>query len=248
MLCQSRVGLGLSRGRTDGRSRSLLKLEGLCRAGDHRISRIVLSPGRARASRCRDRQCARRECHRRWGLDEQSADSRYHAGIPRGSALPDPQPLCHPAVAVRSGAVARISRARRAAGEDACRFGCGWNFGPAETDARPVSWLADELVRLWANGASWGRDAEVHPREAHFLKLDASKARSYLGWQPHLPLPQALEWIVEWYRAFQAGADVAPFSPGRRSNGMKRCCRTEPGAAMTRAGSTDARFFKCRTL
>ena len=48
----------------------------------------------------------------------------------------------------------------------------------------------------------------VHPREAHFLKLDASKARSCLGWQPHLPLPQALEWIVEWYRAFQAGADL----------------------------------------
>jgi hypothetical protein len=28
------------------------------------------------------------------------------------------------------------------------------------------------------------------------------------SWQPHLPLPQALEWIVEWYRAFQAGADL----------------------------------------
>ena len=91
---------------------------------------------------------------------------------------------------------------------DACRFGCGWNFGPAETDAKPVSWLADELVRLWAGGASWRRDAEVHPREANFLKLDASKARSYLGWQPHLPLPEALAWIVEWYRACQAGADV----------------------------------------
>ena len=91
---------------------------------------------------------------------------------------------------------------------DTANVACGWNFGPAETDARPVSWLADELVRLWANGASWGRDTAVHPREAHFLKLDASKARSYLGWQPYLPLPQALNWIVEWYRAFQAGTDL----------------------------------------
>ena len=24
----------------------------------------------------------------------------------------------------------------------------------------------------------------------------------------HTPLTQALEWIVEWYRAFQAGADL----------------------------------------
>jgi CDP-glucose 4,6-dehydratase len=38
--------------------------------------------------------------------------------------------------------------------------------------------------------------------------LDASLARSRLGWQPRLPLQQALEWIVEWYRGFQAGADL----------------------------------------
>ena len=48
----------------------------------------------------------------------------------------------------------------------------------------------------------------MHPREAHFLKLDASKARAYLGWHPVLPLHQALDWIVEWYRAFQSGADL----------------------------------------
>ena len=91
---------------------------------------------------------------------------------------------------------------------DASQFGCGWNFGPAEADAKPVSWLADELVRSWGNGASWDRDGGEHPREARFLKLDASRARAHLGWQPRLPLPQALGWIVEWYRAFQAGADL----------------------------------------
>jgi CDP-glucose 4,6-dehydratase len=92
--------------------------------------------------------------------------------------------------------------------ENASRFTGGWNFGPAESDARPVSWIADELTRAWGHGASWTRDAGEHPREAHFLKLDTSMARSRLDWQPHLPLPQALEWIVDWYRAFQAGADL----------------------------------------
>src|SRR6266446_7191745 len=33
--------------------------------------------------------------------------------------------------------------------EDPCRFASGWNFGPADADAKPVSWIADELVRLW---------------------------------------------------------------------------------------------------
>jgi len=92
--------------------------------------------------------------------------------------------------------------------EDAFRFASGWNFGPAETDAKPVSWIADELARAWGNDASWSHDGAVHPKEAQALKLDASKARASLGWYPVLPLAQALEWIVEWYRAFQAGDDL----------------------------------------
>ena len=92
--------------------------------------------------------------------------------------------------------------------KDGPRFAGGWNFGPADADARPVSWVADTLVRSWGNGASWDRDAGEHPPEATFLKLDASLAKSRLGWQPRLPLQQALEWIVEWYRGFQAGADL----------------------------------------
>jgi CDP-glucose 4,6-dehydratase len=92
--------------------------------------------------------------------------------------------------------------------EDASSFACGWNFGPAEVDAKPVSWVADELTRSWGDGASWNRGAGMHPREAHFLKLDASKARACLDWHPVLPLQKALGWIVEWYRAFQAGADL----------------------------------------
>jgi CDP-glucose 4,6-dehydratase len=92
--------------------------------------------------------------------------------------------------------------------EDACHFALGWNFGPADADAKPVSWIANELVRVWGNGASWNHDAGTHPHEDHYLKLDASKARACLNWHPVLPLNEALDWIVEWYRAFQSGADL----------------------------------------
>lgn len=93
--------------------------------------------------------------------------------------------------------------------EDANAFASAWNFGPQETDAKPVAWIADELARLWGNGACWRQDAGAHPREAHFLKLDASKARACLDWRPVLPLRQSLGWIIEWYRAFQAGSDLS---------------------------------------
>jgi CDP-glucose 4,6-dehydratase len=92
--------------------------------------------------------------------------------------------------------------------EDGQRFASGWNLGPADADAKPVSWIADELARSWGNDASWSRDSAVHPKEAHALKLDASKASIYLDWHPVLPLQQALRWIVEWYHAFQSGDDL----------------------------------------
>ena len=88
-------------------------------------------------------------------------------------------------------------------------FASGWNFGPADSDAYPVSWIADELATSWGNGACWVRDEMVHQHEAHYLKLDVSKTRDALTWRPVLPLKQALQWIVEWYRACQAGDDLA---------------------------------------
>lgn len=92
--------------------------------------------------------------------------------------------------------------------EDAPRFACGWNFGPVDTDAKPVAWIANELVRSWGKDAAWTQDTASHPHEAHALKLDASKAKAYLGWHPALPLKSALEWIVEWYRVYQSGGDL----------------------------------------
>ena len=92
--------------------------------------------------------------------------------------------------------------------EDPDQFASSWNFGPVESDARQVHWIADEMARLWGNKASWNEDAGMHPREAHSLMLDASKTRAHLRWHPVLPLNLALVWIVEWYHAFRAGSDL----------------------------------------
>jgi CDP-glucose 4,6-dehydratase len=98
--------------------------------------------------------------------------------------------------------------AERLAGSDAAPFADGWNFGPAATDARPVSWLADQCVRAWGGNAAWTRDHSVHPSETSVLRLDATKAATRLGWVPVLPLDRALEWTAEWYRAWKDAADL----------------------------------------
>lgn len=85
----------------------------------------------------------------------------------------------------------------------------GWNFGPAEADAWPVSKVADRLVKLWGGQARWERDPAGWPHEAMLLRVDAAKARARLGWRPRLSVEQALQWSADWYQAEARGEDVA---------------------------------------
>jgi CDP-glucose 4,6-dehydratase len=56
-------------------------------------------------------------------------------------------------------------------------FSESFNFGPDEKDAKNVEWIAGHLVKTWGEGAAYeivSNASSLH--EAHFLKLDCSKA------------------------------------------------------------------------
>lgn len=87
-------------------------------------------------------------------------------------------------------------------------FAQSWNFGPNDEEVRPVSWVADYLIDLWGCGAHWELDSTQRPHEAKYLKLDCSKTKQLLDWSPKLQLSMALEWVVDWYRAYECGEDM----------------------------------------
>jgi len=87
-------------------------------------------------------------------------------------------------------------------------FGEGWNFGPNDEDAKPVGWVVEQMAALWGTEAQWQVDTDEHPHEAHYLKLDISKARSRLNWHPALRLQDALALIIYWSKQRAAGADM----------------------------------------
>lgn len=91
---------------------------------------------------------------------------------------------------------------------DGAAFAEGWNFGPVDEDAKPVEWIVEQLTGLWGEGAAWELDSSPQPHEAHYLKLDISKARMRMGWRPRWHLLHTLERIVEWQRAWQRGKDM----------------------------------------
>lgn len=97
-----------------------------------------------------------------------------------------------------------------------CEYGSefaeGWNFGPADDDAKPVEWIVKRMCEQWENGARYEIDDGDHPHEAHYLKLDCSKARMQLGWKPRWNLEKTLQSIVEWVSVYSSTGD------------LRRCC------------------------
>lgn len=92
----------------------------------------------------------------------------------------------------------------------------GWNFGPSDDDAKPVSWIVDRMQAVWGGDAPDATPfAGTTPHEAGLLRLDCSKARAALGWKPALRLEQAIDWIIEWHKGVDAGGDARALTRGQ---------------------------------
>jgi CDP-glucose 4,6-dehydratase len=86
-----------------------------------------------------------------------------------------------------------------------------WNFGPEKGDARTVEWVIKRLCKNWGGDASCTIDRGKHPHEAHYLRLDNSKAKKQLHWQPKWNLETALHRVIDWTRAYQAKVAIREF-------------------------------------
>ncbi len=86
-----------------------------------------------------------------------------------------------------------------------------WNFGPDEASTCTVG----DVVKAFAGACSLQRPVQIklssdaqQLHEATLLKLDISKARALLGWQPRVELTEALQWTADWYCAYLNGEDL----------------------------------------
>jgi CDP-glucose 4,6-dehydratase len=83
-----------------------------------------------------------------------------------------------------------------------------WNFGPNDFDVKPVSWIVDRMIMCWESDlcCEFGNN-DLH--EAHYLKLDISKSKQLMRWEPRWNIEQAVDKIVEWYKLEEAGECMA---------------------------------------
>jgi CDP-glucose 4,6-dehydratase len=82
------------------------------------------------------------------------------------------------------------------------------NFAPDASSFHSVSELVQAFTVRWDGRPGWRLDTAEHPHEASQLTLDATRARSLLGWRPLLSFDEAVTWTADWYQAFWNGDDI----------------------------------------
>ena len=89
-----------------------------------------------------------------------------------------------------------------------------WNFGPEIDDAKPVSWLVNEIVEMWGENIEidFGNDDLDYKHETSFLRLDCSKAKSKLKWSPKIKLEEGLKLTVNWYKQYEQTKELREFT------------------------------------
>jgi CDP-glucose 4,6-dehydratase len=96
-------------------------------------------------------------------------------------------------------------------------FSNAWNFGPNDSDAKPVSQVVESLLKY--NKLDYKTEVRIFKsdvlHEAHYLKLDISKARTELDWKPKWNLENALDKIMEWVFAYKSGKNILSLTLGQ---------------------------------
>jgi CDP-glucose 4,6-dehydratase len=91
-----------------------------------------------------------------------------------------------------------------------------WNFGPETGSEQRVEAVARLACQVWGtpNVLTLRPDPNaVH--EATLLKLDSTKARTFLDWHPRWNFAATIQNTMDWYKAHARGDDMRAFTLGQ---------------------------------
>jgi CDP-glucose 4,6-dehydratase len=92
---------------------------------------------------------------------------------------------------------------------DSSKFSEPYNFGPREKDCKSVIDIVEKISELWGTSASWKIKEDNSFYESKSLKLDISKARRKLFWEPKWEISKALKRTVLWHKKWLNNRDAA---------------------------------------
>jgi len=92
-----------------------------------------------------------------------------------------------------------------------------WNFGPFVQDAMSVEKIIKKMFSVWPEknrGYLIEQDKE-NLHEAHYLKLDTTKAMNELKWKSQLDIDATIAWISTWYQAWMNKKNMREITIGQ---------------------------------
>lgn len=105
---------------------------------------------------------------------------------------------------------------------DGYKYSGGWNFGPNDNEIKTVREVLTSMANLWSNDVVWEQDKNMNYHEAELLRLDCSKARMQLNWQPRWGIDTTLAQLTKWYKAYFAkNQDMLELSKDQINDYMK---------------------------
>lgn len=87
-------------------------------------------------------------------------------------------------------------------------FADNYNIGPEVQDCVTTGSLASIFCKAWGEEAEWINTSTNGPHEANFLKLDCSKIKTVMSWQPRWHIEQAVQRTVDWTKLYRDGQNV----------------------------------------
>jgi CDP-glucose 4,6-dehydratase len=97
-----------------------------------------------------------------------------------------------------------------------------FNFGPSIDDAMSVGEVVDRFLDAFGRRIDVEVDKGEKPHEDMLLLVDASRARTLLGWRPLLTVSEAIVSTAKWYRAAADGHDLAALTRSETREFLER--------------------------
>ncbi len=99
-------------------------------------------------------------------------------------------------------------------------FASSWNFGPDENKIFSVKSILDKIRTKWELVTFVEfKTSDIH--EENKLVLNSDKAKKNLNWQPKMNIDLAIDWIVEWYKAYHENKDIRKISENQIEKYLK---------------------------
>jgi CDP-glucose 4,6-dehydratase len=85
-----------------------------------------------------------------------------------------------------------------------------YNFGPKDGNCVTSGTLAGLFCEIWGQKAFWRTENNKNTfREANFLKLDSSKAKALLDWEPVFDIRSAVKEVIEFEKCVTDGEKIS---------------------------------------